>query len=191
MTQYEMTDALAKKCHVTPEDARTALEVGDWNMLTAAQLLEDETLRRKQALDAVASDCEAMAVQTTDAAAQAAVEAALPAGETKGIEGPGATADAPRARRGHRGGRGLGGHILRLLALGNRNRFEVRRGDEVKLDLPVTALALLMLGSFGTCAFLMVIGLFAGCRYCFSGPELGVVGAANAVKRVKETAAEA
>ena len=32
---------------------------------------------------------------------------------------------------------------------------------------------LLLLGSFGTCALLMAIGLFAGCRYSFSEKGIG------------------
>ena len=60
---------------------------------------------------------------------------------------------------------GLCDHLRRLVAFGNRNRFTVFKGNDAILEMPVTALALLLLFSFGTCALLMAVGLFAGCRY--------------------------
>jgi hypothetical protein len=96
---------------------------------------------------------------------------------------------------------GLGGLLRDLFNLGNRNRFEVRRGasplgrkdDEVLLEVPVTVLVLLLIFAFWVCIPLLVIGLFAGCRYSFSGAELGresvnnaMDKAAEAVERVKE-----
>ena len=56
-------------------------------------------------------------------------------------------------------------HLRRLLTYGNRNRFTIFKDGEQLLEMPVTALALLLLFSFGTCALLMLVGLFAGCRY--------------------------
>lgn len=61
--------------------------------------------------------------------------------------------------------RKLGRAVMDLIQQGNRNRFVIRKDDSQLLDMPVTVLAILLLGSFGTCAFLMVVGLFAGCRY--------------------------
>ena len=99
---------------------------------------------------------------------------------------------------GHRGRgvvRVLGGILRKVLTLGNRNRFEVRRKgqDALVLDMPVTILVVLMLFAFWVCVPLLVIGLFAGCRYSFSGAELGresvnnaMDKAAEAVERVKE-----
>ena len=59
----------------------------------------------------------------------------------------------------------LGEHLRRLLALGNRTHFTVKRGDEQLLSMPVTALAILLLCAFWVCVPLLVIGVFAGCRY--------------------------
>ena len=83
--------------------------------------------------------------------------------------------------------------IRDLFNLGNRNRFEVRRDDALLLEVPVTVLVLLLIFAFWVCIPLLVIGLFAGCRYSFSGDELGresvnqaMDKAAEAVERVKE-----
>ena len=55
--------------------------------------------------------------------------------------------------------------IRDLIARGVHSRFTVRRKDAVVLDLPVIVLVLGLLCAFRACALLLVIGLFAGCRY--------------------------
>ena len=89
--------------------------------------------------------------------------------------------------------RKLGELIRKLVACGNRNRLEVRKNDELVMEIPVTAVALLLIFAFWVCIPLLVIGLFAGFRYSFSGNELGREGinhamdkAAEAADRVKE-----
>ena len=42
MTNYEMVEKLSEKMGVTLEEAKTALEASDWDMLDAALLLEKE-----------------------------------------------------------------------------------------------------------------------------------------------------
>ena len=167
MTQFEMAENISEKCNVTLEEARDALEAGDWNMLTAAQQIEVEKVRRMQEIDEAVSDCGTAAAQAPEEEPAAEQQAAT-------IETP---AEAPRTEsRKRSGGKGLknvGDHIRRLVACGNRNRFVVRRGDATMLELPVTVLALLMLCAFWVCVPLLVIGLFAGCRYSFSGRDLG------------------
>ena len=171
MTKNEMAETIAKKCNVTVDEAKVALEAGDWNMLTAAQMLEDEKIRRMQQLEAVASECGTATAQAVMPERVDGAEESTTTEKTAGADDAGRTEARKRCRG--QGLRNLGSHIRRLVACGNRNRFEVRRGGEMMLDMPVTVLALLLLGSFGTCAFLLVVGLFAGCRYGFSGPELG------------------
>ena len=110
MTQNEMIRNLAEKCSVDSEEARTALEIGEWNMLTAAQLLESEKLRKAQEIEAVVSACETATAQataeeppvdaqTTRAEAAEPTEAAATAGEAEGKR------RAKAAK--HCGGRGL------------------------------------------------------------------------------------
>ena len=199
MTNNEMTlmiAELAAKCNVTQGAAKAALEASDWNKLTAAQALEDEKLRRMQELDEVASNCEA-AEAVQDATDQAAEGDAATAPEAA-AEGDEKAAGSEKAGKCGKGLRNLGAHIRRLVACGNRNRFEVRRGGDVILALPVTALAILMLCAFWACLVLLAIGLFAGCRYSFNGKELGresvnsaLSKAADAAERVKKGVAEA
>ena len=197
MTQYEMAEQIARKCDVTLDEAMTALEAGGWNALTATHLLEQEKFRKMQALNEFAEGGEAAAVQAApeEPAQEAAVEAdKLP--ENVVVMPRPESAEKQRARG--KGLKSVFSAIRRVVACGNRNRFTVRKGDEKVLEMPVTALALLALCAFWVCVPLLVIGLFAGCRYSFSGKELGREGlnraldkAADAAGSVRKTVAQA
>ena len=194
MTQYEMTEKLSEKANVTLEEAKAALESGNWNMLTATHLLEQEKFRRMQALNEFAMGGEAVAVQAAPEAREAdGIEVASDEPAT-----PEAVEEPKAEKRRDKAHRSLGNHIRRLVACGNRNRFEVRKGEASVLAMPVTALVLLLLFAFWVCVPLLVIGLFAGFRYSFSGRELGrkdvnraLAKAADAADRMKETVASA
>ena len=86
--------------------------------------------------------------------------------------------------------RKVGEVIRKVIAIGNRNRFEVRRRDseEIVLDMPTTAMVLLLVFAFWVCVPLLVIGLFAGFRYSFSGAELGRESINNAMDKAAEAA---
>ena len=144
MTHYEMAEKLAEKMNVTLEEAKTALEACDWEMLDAALMLEKEH----------GADSE-----------RAYTTRPEPEEERSRRE------QAKERRRG--AVKSLGDLVRSLFNMGNRNRFEVRKGDEVTLELPVTVLVLLLIFAFWVCIPLLVIGLFAGCRYSFSGRDLG------------------
>ena len=210
MTQYEMTEQLAVKCGVSVEEAMTALEASGWNTLTATHLLEQEKFRRMQELNAFAESGTVTAVQGGSAAAvqfapeeaaapEAACEEAPDEAQTVVVEViEEARRKEARKQCKSQGLKNLGAHLRRLLACGNRNRFIARKGEEQLLAMPVTALVLLMLCAFWVCVPLLVIGLFAGCRYGFEGKELGredinrVLGkAADAADHVKQTVARA
>jgi len=62
--------------------------------------------------------------------------------------------------------------IRDLLARGIHSHFTVRRKDAVVLDLPVIVLILGLLCAFRACVLLLVIGLFAGCRYNVGDKEV-------------------
>ena len=168
MTEYEMVEQLAAKMHITQEEARAALEAGEWNTLTATHLLEQEKFRRMQALNAFASD------DTEDDAEAGAEAQAEPDDSAAQAEAEPARAAATRARGKTRGAlRRIGRAIMDLIAVGNRNRFAIHRNGEPLLEMPVTVLAVLLLFSFGTCALLLVVGLLAGCRYSVNGKFIG------------------
>jgi len=157
--QFEMTEQLAGKMSITLAEAKTALEAADWNMLTATHMLEQEAFLRKQALAEVAESCAANDEATQDDTAPEKATSAMTEDRSTVKK---ATA---KPRKNRQWFSNLCDHLRRLVAYGNRNRFTVFKGNDPLLEMPVTALALLLLFSFGTCALLMIAGLFAGCRY--------------------------
>ena len=165
MTHYEMAEKLSEKMGVSLEKATEALEACDWELLDAALRLEKELGETKQAAWSSQPESEK-------------------AGEEK----------KSWSYEGRRGVvEGLGDLLRGAINMGNRNRFEVRKGDELVLELPVTVLVLLLVFAFWVCIPLLVVGLFAGFRYAFTGAELGresvnsaMDKAAEAVEKVKE-----
>ena len=158
-TRFDLVEQLARKMCISLEDARNALEAADWNMLTATHMLEQEAFCRKQALNDAAEHC-----AVNDNAAQASATAGKAA--TFGKDTRDSAAAKKKATAKHKKWfSNLCDHLRRLLTYGNRNRFTIFKDGEQLLEMPVTALALLLLFSFGTCALLMLVGLFAGCRY--------------------------
>ena len=209
MTQYEMTEQLSRKCDVTLEEARNALEAGNWNTLTATHLLEQEKFRQMQAIRVLSGSGEAMAVQFApeEAAAEAipaseavetqrAMSDAIAAGEQPSTDAQAATAEATEAaepvRKSKRSRKQtldrLGGHARRLVACGNRNRLVIRKGGESMLELPMTVVVILMLCAFWVCVPLLAVGLFTGCRYSFEGKELGRQDLNHALDKAADTA---
>lgn len=58
-----------------------------------------------------------------------------------------------------------------LFAKGNRNRFSIYRKGENKFSVTITAFIILLLILFPAGLILMLLGLFFGCKYRFSGPD--------------------
>lgn len=61
----------------------------------------------------------------------------------------------------------------KIINIGNRNSFEVKKNHENVITLPVTVLALLLIFTFWVTVPLIILGLFFGYRYMFVGPDLG------------------
>lgn len=158
-THFEMVEQLAHKCSVTLEEAKAALETANWNVLTATHLLEQEEFRRKQELNTVLSDQDAT---STDQAADGSTGQSVTDSQTEANE------KSRKKTEGKNTMKRIGQTIMDLIRRGNRNHFVIRRNGEQLVDLPMTILVLLLIGSFGTCAFLLVVGLFLGCQYTIS-----------------------
>lgn len=81
----------------------------------------------------------------------------------------------------------LGNFCLKIIRKGNTNYFEVLKGEESKALFPVTVLVLLLIFTFWVTIPLIIIGLFFGFRYRFSGPDFN----ANTVNDAMNSAADA
>jgi len=60
---------------------------------------------------------------------------------------------------------------LKMIRKGNRNTFEILKDGESKAYFPVTILALMLIFAFWATLPLIIIGLFFGFRYRFTGPD--------------------
>ena len=56
---------------------------------------------------------------------------------------------------------------------GNKNCLVMHKNNEKKIELPVTAFVVLLVFCFWVVIPLMIVALFFGCRFSFSGSELG------------------
>jgi len=65
----------------------------------------------------------------------------------------------------------FGKFCLKMIQKGNANHFIVLKGEESKASVPVTALALLLIFAFWLVIPLIIVGLFFGFRYRFNGPD--------------------
>ena len=81
----------------------------------------------------------------------------------------------------------LGRFCMKMIRKGNANSFEVLKDQESKGSAPVTAFALLLIFAPWVTIPLMIIGLFFGFRYRFTGPDLS----GNTVNDAMNSAADA
>jgi len=81
----------------------------------------------------------------------------------------------------------IGQFCLKMIRKGNTNSFEVFKGEEIKASFPVTVLALLLIFAFWVTIPLVIIGLFFGLRYRFTGLDFSN----NAVNDAMNSAADA
>lgn len=144
MTNFEMVETLREKANVSYEEAKTALEASNWDLLDAILLLEGE--------GKVAPETASYSTRAEE----------LPPEEE------------PKKHRGfHDGMRWLVHSFGKLLRIGNTNSLEVSRSGRELFSLPVTVFAILLLCSVWTILIAMLASLFFGVRYSFRGPNLG------------------
>ena len=167
----EQVEKLREKADVSYEEARQVLEQAGGNLLEALILLERQS-RIKTGGGAYYSTC--------------------PGGAG---EGGGIPRDEPNPRsaalvRVTPGGAGSGAKedrssslwtplkellktAVELLRHSTVNQFEIWRQGELMTSMPILILILLLVTAFWISVPLLVIGLFWGCKYRFSGPDLG------------------
>ena len=148
MDHFEMVEKLRTKANVSYEEAKTALEASDWDMLDALVLLESE---------GKVKDAETAKEYTTQ--------------EKKDSSGAAMNYEEVRSSLGDGLSKMLA-WIKKLFQKGNGNQFVInRRGDEL-IAMPITVLALLMICFWPFSLIVLFVGLFLGARYSFSGPNI-------------------
>ncbi|NLW21649.1 MAG: DUF4342 domain-containing protein [Tissierellia bacterium] len=76
----------------------------------------------------------------------------------------------------------------RIINKGNRNHLNVIKDGENIMTIPITVLVLFLFIMFWVVIPIMVVGLFFGYRYVFSGPDLGKENVNRALDSVADAA---
>jgi hypothetical protein len=152
MATLELVEKLREKANVTFEAAKEALDASGDDLLDALIYLERQGKTAAPAGNGFYS---------SDSA---------PAGDAGRADGQ------PRRNGGAEFKttmRGLGRFMVKLIQKGNENYLDMLKNGSVVLSCPVTALALLLVFLFWLVVPAIIVSLFLGCRYRFSGAELG------------------
>jgi len=159
MDRIEMVEKLREKTGVTYEEAKSALESSDWDLLDAVVMLEKEGKVK-----------------------DAAYSTKRP--ETEEEQRTGKKAKKEKSD----GFEKFMSFVGRIIHKGNTNHLLIQRNGEKKFSLPVTALVLILLFLPYVAIPLIIVSLFFGFHYKFAGPELGKEKINNAMAKATAAA---
>lgn len=171
MTTLEQVEKLRALANVSYEEAKTALEATNGDLLEAIIYLE-----KQGKITAPAGDGFYSSKKTSTANEPGFNEACW-----------------EKHKHCHHGKsfmtvlKKIGRFCLDLIRRGNSNSFEVLKGEESKATIPVTVLALMLIFAFWFTIPLIIVGLFFGFRYRFQGPDFR----GNTVNDAMDSAADA
>ena len=165
----EMVERLREKAPVSYAQAKEALEYSEGNLLDALIYLEEK--------------------ESQPTAAELVVQETPEPGKKKKHRSPlGVVVVWPKGEK--RRGRSLRELLSRLYRVLVDNELEVWRRDEPVTSLPLLILLILFVFAFYVTIPLLLIGLFFGFRYRFSGPELERDSINDVMENVASTAAD-
>ena len=179
----EMVERLREKAHVSYGLAKEALEYSGGNLLDALIYLEEKGAipREEGAYYSTRGETSSPAPPPP-----AQVRAEEPEGEKKGRKGKAKARPGKKAAP-QKDGNGLIKTLRRWLI---DNELEIWRKGTPVTALPVLILLLLLIFAYYVVIPLLVLGLFLGFRYRFSGPDLERDGLNNVMGTVADTAAD-
>lgn len=165
----EQVERLREKTNVSYEEAKAILERHNGDLLEA--LIE---LERKGKSDTASRG----GFYTTQSPGGPETEPMLPPAPIQSGKSKGGAkyAYSYGSAQGHKGGSeadGFGSAIRDIFQRSMVNQVEVWRNGNIMTTIPVLVLVLLLVFFFWITIPLAIVGLFLGCRYRFSGPDLG------------------
>ncbi len=155
MTTLEQVEKLRTMANVSYDEARTALDATNGDLLDAIIYLEKQ---------GKVTTPTGGGYYSSEKTADAGAVAYNKAGWEKQTNNAGGENISSLLKK-------LGSFCLKMIRKGNANSFEVLKGGESKGSTPVTAFALLVIFAFWITIPLIIIGLFFGLRYRFTGPD--------------------
>ena len=156
MTTLDQVEKLRTMANVTYDEAKTALDATNGDLLEAIIYLE-----KQGKVDAPSGGGYYSSEKTA--------ETSTAAYEKTGWDRQSKHSDSGKSFLSLL--KSFGQFCLRMIRKGNANNFEVLKGEEIKATVPSTALALLLIFAFWITIPGIVIGLFFGFRYRFIGPD--------------------
>lgn len=175
MVTLEQVERLREKANISFEDAKTALEATEGDLLNALIYLEKQ---------GKVAPPPGEGFYSSENASQAEEEKA---GEKKKQETYHGETFGDMMKR-------FGRFCGKVLHKGNTNYLEAEKGDSVVFSMPVTVVIVLTVFLFWVVVPLFIISLFCGLRYHFRGKEFGrdavnkvMDGASNTVDDIKRS----
>lgn len=172
----EMVERLREKANVSYAQAKQALEYSGGNLLDALIYLEEK--------GGIPREEGAYYSTKSETLPSPSPAEPLPAQ----LPDKGKKQKAPKQPRSGRGGVRRFFNTLRRWLVDNE--LEIWRHDQPVTALPVLILVLLLCCAFWVTALILVLGLFLGFRYRFSGPDLERESLNNMMGSVADTAAD-
>ena len=151
MDNFEKVEKLRERANVSYEEAKTALENSDWNILDAMIYLEKEGKIK-----------DSQSASFTTEFDKSCFEKKI---------------DLEKEKKAGFGDymKRFGKWCEELFNKGNRNSFCVEQHGKEIFRVPITLLVILLFCAFGVTIPLLIIGLFFDMHYHFAGPDIRVV----------------
>ncbi len=165
MDELEKVERLREKAQVTYEEAKEALEKNNWDLLDAMVYLEKQGKVKEP---------EQASYTTRYEESEKFEEAAKETQKTD--SGFGAMMNR------------FFDWCRRVIQKGNETMFLVERDNKNLIRLPVTLFVIIGIFAFWILFWVMLVGLFVGCRYSFEGIDKVQVNVNKAMDRAAETA---
>lgn len=150
----ELVEKLVEKTGLSYTEAKNALEKADWDILEALINLEAEGKTVGAARYSTRSENTGNKEEHKENSGKSEKEKSAAGEEFK------------------KNTIGVLQWLGKVFDKGNANSIEMYRNGERKIGMPVTVFVLLLIIGFWVMIPLMIVGLFFGCRYRFSGPDL-------------------
>lgn len=176
MITLEQVEKLREKANVSYDEAKAALEATNGDLLDALIYLEKKGTIAAPAGGGYYNSSEAGSESVKSSSSSSG-------GGSRKSGGTGSSSSVSFMDL----LRKFGKFCSKVIHIGNINTFEVHKGNEIKTSIPLTVLALALIFIFWITVPLIIIGLFFGFHYRFSGPDLGK----ESVNEVMESASNA
>lgn len=178
----EKADTLSKRFGISPVEAMKALEECDGDILDAVGQLEAQGIINR------ASANYSTRIDYSSGSTGYSGQSAGSSFSKSSVNASGSVPSYSTDDSGESGFESFVKFIKELLKKGMNNNFQAERGGKIIIELPVLVLVILLIFGCAVTVPLLIIGLFAGCRYSFKGKELGRQDINNAMNMAADSA---